>query len=146
MTQSRIRPCPSSPGIFLESPRNVIFSLEFDHTGNRFVVAGVTKKIKIFHFDSFLENPTKVQFPANQLMCQSKISNVSWSPDQENILASSDYDGHVSVWDLETTKIVRTFKEHERRCWTVHFNNVEPKLMASGSDDSKVCFFPFELQ
>ena len=29
-------------------------------------------------------------------------------------------------------------KEHEKRCWSVDFNLMDPKLLASGSDDAKV--------
>jgi len=28
-------------------------------------------------------------------------------------------------------------QEHEKRCWSVDFNHVDPKLLASGSDDAK---------
>ena len=28
-------------------------------------------------------------------------------------------------------------KEHEKRCWSVDFNTMDPKLLASGSDDAK---------
>jgi E3 ubiquitin-protein ligase RFWD2 len=57
------------------------------------------------------------------------------------MLASSDYDGAVQLWDTEACKNTRTFNEHEKRCWTVQFNNVDPHLMASGSDDAKVGLF-----
>lgn len=30
------------------------------------------------------------------------------------------------------------FQEHEKRCWSVDFNKIDTKLVASGSDDSKV--------
>jgi hypothetical protein len=38
---------------------------------------------------------------------------------------------------------IALLKEHEKRCWTVQFNNVDPHLMASGSDDAKVYPLPF---
>jgi E3 ubiquitin-protein ligase RFWD2 len=69
------------------------------------------------------------------------FSNVSWNPYIKNMLASSDYDGAVQLWDTEACKNTRTFNEHEKRCWTVQFNNVDPHLMASGSDDAKVGLF-----
>ena len=28
-------------------------------------------------------------------------------------------------------------QEHEKRCWSVDFNRMDPKLLASGSDDSR---------
>ena len=29
------------------------------------------------------------------------------------------------------------FQEHEKRCWSVDFNRMDPKMLASGSDDTK---------
>ena len=124
-----------------ETNLKTISSLEFDTIGERFVVAGVTKKIKVFNFENFIENPNKSHIPLTQLVCQSKISNVSWNPVEYQTLASSDYDGHVSIWNVEAGKVVKSYREHERRCWTVHFNNQDPKIVASGSDDAKVIIF-----
>lgn len=33
---------------------------------------------------------------------------------------------------------MKMFQEHEKRCWSVDFNKIDTKLVASGSDDSKV--------
>jgi E3 ubiquitin-protein ligase RFWD2 len=44
----------------------------------------------------------------------------------------------MQIWDTAVAQSTRTYKEHEKRCWTVQFNNVDPHLMASGSDDGKV--------
>uniref|UniRef100_A0A915MY58 Uncharacterized protein n=1 Tax=Meloidogyne javanica TaxID=6303 RepID=A0A915MY58_MELJA len=65
-------------------------------------------------------------------------TNISWNPYNKNMLASSDYEGTVQLWDTAAAVCTRTFKEHEKRCWTVQFNNIDPHLMASGSDDGKV--------
>ena len=56
----------------------------------------------------------------------------------KNKLASSEYDGSVTLWDTVTGKDVERFSEHEKRCWSVDFNSVDPNLLSSGSDDSKV--------
>ena len=53
------------------------------------------------------------------------------------MLASSDYEGNVTLWDAFSATKVRLFQEHEKRCWSVDFNRVDPKLLASGSDDAK---------
>jgi E3 ubiquitin-protein ligase RFWD2 len=53
-------------------------------------------------------------------------------------LASSDYDGMVTVWDAFSSEKTAVFQEHEKRCWSVDFNVMDPKLLASGSDDGKV--------
>ncbi|CAD5228336.1 unnamed protein product [Bursaphelenchus okinawaensis] len=117
---------------------SIVSSIEFDKDGDYFVVAGVTKKIKLYDYNAVVNSKTGIHYPLQQLQCTSKISNVSWNPYIKNVLASSDYDGKVQLWDTTTCKNFQTFREHEKRCWTVQFNNVDPHIMASGSDDAKV--------
>jgi len=117
---------------------SIVSSIEFDKDGEHFVVAGVTKKIKIYGYSNVIEESIGVHYPLSELQCTSKISNVCWNPYNKNMLASSDYDGTVQLWDTYTNKATQEFKEHEKRAWTVQFNNVDPHLMASGSDDAKV--------
>ncbi|KFM73674.1 E3 ubiquitin-protein ligase RFWD2, partial [Stegodyphus mimosarum] len=72
------------------------------------------------------------------MLCNSKISCISWSSYHKGMLASSDYEGTVTLWDAFTGQKVKTYQEHEKRCWSVDFNRIDTKLIASGSDDSKV--------
>lgn len=51
---------------------------------------------------------------------------------------SSDYEGTVIVWDTATNTKSTVWQEHEKRCWSVDFNLVDTKLIASGSDDARV--------
>lgn len=73
------------------------------------------------------------------MVANSKISCISWSTYHKGILASSDYEGCVSLWDAGAggTRL-RALQEHEKRCWSVDFNRVDSHLVASGSDDSRV--------
>lgn len=48
------------------------------------------------------------------------------------------FSGTVTVWDATTGQRTKTFQEHEKRCWSVDFNNVDTRLIASGSDDARV--------
>ena len=45
-----------------------------------------------------------------------------------------------------TASKVMTFQEHEKRCWSVDFNQVNTKLLASGSDDTKVKLWSTDIQ
>ncbi|VDK79003.1 unnamed protein product [Onchocerca ochengi] len=114
---------------------SIVSSIEFDKDGEFFILAGVAKRIKVYEFQSVIENTDTLHYPVTQLQCTSKISNVSWNPYCKNTLASSDYDGTVQLWDTSLAKSVRRY---QKRCWTVVFNNVDPHLMASGSDDARV--------
>ena len=86
-----------------------------------------------------------IHYPSNEMMCGSKISCISWNPYHKSTLSSSDYDCSVIVWDVATGQKVKVFQEHEKRCWSVDFNNKDPKLLASGSDDTQVKLWSVDM-
>ena len=52
-------------------------------------------------------------------------------------IASSDYEGLITLWDTYTGNRVTLFEEHEKRAWSVDFSPCKPTCLASGSDDTK---------
>ncbi|XP_035222396.1 E3 ubiquitin-protein ligase COP1-like isoform X2 [Stegodyphus dumicola] len=117
---------------------NIVSSIEFDKDNEYFAIAGVTKKIKVFEYGAVIRDSLDIHYPVNEMLCNSKISCISWSSYHKGMLASSDYEGTVTLWDAFTGQKVKTYQEHEKRCWSVDFNRIDTKLIASGSDDSKV--------
>lgn len=117
---------------------SIVSSIEFDKDSEYFAIAGVTKKIKVFEYATVVKDTLDIHYPINEMECSSKISCVSWSSYYKGMMASSDYEGTVTIWDAFTAQKMRTFQEHEKRCWSVDFNKVDTKLVASGSDDAKV--------
>lgn len=87
-----------------------------------------------------------IHCPVNEMVCNSKISSICWSSYHKGLLASSDYEGTVTLWDAFTGSKTRSFQEHEKRCWSVDFNHVDPKLLASGSDDAKVKLWSTDME
>lgn len=122
----------------LFSGSSIVSSIEFDKDNEFFAIAGVTKKIKLFEYASVVRDSLDMHYPVIEMECNSKISCVSWSSYLKHIMASSDYEGSVTVWDAFSNQKLRVFQEHEKRCWSVDFNRVDTKLIASGSDDAKV--------
>ncbi|XP_028394945.1 E3 ubiquitin-protein ligase COP1-like [Dendronephthya gigantea] len=117
---------------------SIVSSIEFDRDNDYFAIAGVTKKIKVFEYGVVIRDVVDVHYPVIEMVCNSKISGTCWSSYHKGLLASSDYEGTVTLWDAFTGVKNRSFQEHEKRCWSVDFNHVDPKLLASGSDDAKV--------
>lgn len=62
---------------------------------------------------------------------------MSWNQYIKAQLASSDYEGIVSVWDVSTGQSIIKLEEHEKRAWSVDFSRTDPTRVASGSDDAK---------
>ncbi|THU69712.1 hypothetical protein C4D60_Mb08t17270 [Musa balbisiana] len=113
---------------------NIVSSIEFDRDDEYFATAGVSKRIKVFEFSTVsLNQPSEVNCPVVELATQSKLSCLSWNKYSKNVIASSDYEGIVTVWDS-----VMEYEEHEKRAWSVDFSRTEPSMLVSGSDDCKV--------
>ncbi|XP_015210867.1 E3 ubiquitin-protein ligase COP1 isoform X2 [Lepisosteus oculatus] len=122
----------------LYSSSSIVSSIEFDRDCDYFAIAGVTKKIKVYEYGTVIQDAVDIHYPVNEMTCNSKISCISWSSYHKNLLASSDYEGTVILWDGFTGQRSKVYQEHEKRCWSVDFNLMDPKLLASGSDDAKV--------
>ncbi|XP_033731895.1 E3 ubiquitin-protein ligase COP1-like [Pecten maximus] len=120
------------------SGSSIVSSIEFDRDCDYFAIAGVTKRIKVFEYCNVIKDVVDIHYPVNEMVCNSKISCVTWSAYHKNMLASSDYEGTITLWDAFSGQKSKIFQEHEKRCWSVDFNRMDPKLLASGSDDAKV--------
>ncbi|XP_028109230.1 E3 ubiquitin-protein ligase COP1-like isoform X2 [Camellia sinensis] len=114
------------------------YSIEFDRDDELFATAGVSRRIKVFEFSSLVNESVDVQFPVVEMSTRSKLSCLSWSKCTKNHIASSDYEGIVTVWDVTTRQSVMEYEEHEKRAWSVDFSRTEPSMLVSGSDDCKV--------
>lgn len=81
----------------IANSNNVICSLCFDREEEYIAAAGVSKKIKIFEFQSLLNEYDDVQYPILEMSNNSKFSCICWNKYMKNYLASTDYDGVVQV-------------------------------------------------
>jgi len=117
---------------------NIVSSIEFDRDSEYFAAAGVTKKIKIYDYESIVRHPDASHFALHELSCCAKLSCLSWNSYVKCQLAASDYDGVVWLWDVFAGCVVARWDEHERRIWSVDFSKSDPTRLASGSDDGKV--------
>ncbi|XP_060523711.1 E3 ubiquitin-protein ligase COP1-like isoform X1 [Cylas formicarius] len=116
----------------------IVSSIEFDKDNEFFAIAGVTRKIKVFDYGAVVRDIVNIHYPCIEMVSRSKISCISWHSYHKSTLASSDYEGTVTIWDASTGQRTKTYQEHERRCWSVDFNSVDTRLIASGSDDARV--------
>ncbi|XAR53828.1 hypothetical protein NMG60_11022521 [Bertholletia excelsa] len=117
---------------------NIVSSIEFDRDDELFATAGVSRCIKVFQFSSVVNEPADVQCPVVEMSTRSKLSCLSWNKYTRNHIASSDYEGILTVWDITTRQSVMEYEEHEKRAWSVDFSCIEPSMLVSGSDDCKV--------
>ncbi|XP_071691857.1 E3 ubiquitin-protein ligase COP1-like [Rutidosis leptorrhynchoides] len=117
---------------------NIVSSIEFDCDDEMFATAGVSRRIKVFDFSTVVNEPPEAHCPVVEIPTRSKLSCLSWNKHTKNHIASSDYEGTVIVWDVNTRQSVMEYEEHEKRVWSVDFSAVEPSMLVSGSDDCKV--------
>ncbi|XP_050935571.1 E3 ubiquitin-protein ligase COP1 isoform X2 [Cucumis melo] len=117
---------------------NIVSSIEFDRDDELFATAGVSRCIKVFDFSSVVNEPPDAHCPIVEMSTRAKLSCLSWDKQSKNIIASSDYEGIVTVWDVNRGQSVMEYEEHEKRAWSVDFSRTEPSRLVSGSDDCKV--------
>ncbi|XP_047340620.1 protein SPA1-RELATED 3 [Impatiens glandulifera] len=117
---------------------NLVCSLSFDRDGEFFATAGINKKIKIFEYDSILNEHRDIHYPVAELSSQSKLSSICWNSYIKSQIASSNFEGIVQVWDAARNQVFMEMREHERRVWSVDFSLSDPTMLASGSDDGTV--------
>ncbi|XP_048327900.2 E3 ubiquitin-protein ligase COP1 [Ziziphus jujuba] len=117
---------------------NIVSSIEFDRDDELFATAGVSRRIKVFDFSTVVNDPADVHCPVVEMPTRSKLSCLSWNKFVKNHIASSDYEGIVTVWDVNTRQSLMEYEEHEKRAWSVDFSRTEPSMLVSGSDDCKV--------
>ncbi|KAK6259522.1 hypothetical protein SCA6_013996 [Theobroma cacao] len=117
---------------------NIVSSIEFNRDDELFATAGVSRRIKVFDFSMVLNDRADVHCPVVEMSTRSKLSCLSWNKYSKNHIASSDYEGIVTVWDVQTRQSLMEYEEHEKRAWSVDFSRTEPSMLVSGSDDCKV--------
>lgn len=125
----------------LSTGSKIISSIESNRNGDLFATAGVLKKINIYSFNNILDSENlniSRNYPIVQIESVAKISCLSWNPFYENKLCSADYDGNLNLHDTLIGKLVNSWTEHEKRCWSVDTSILDPQQMISGSDDCKV--------
>ncbi|KAK4279162.1 hypothetical protein QN277_016912 [Acacia crassicarpa] len=117
---------------------NIVSSIEFDRDDELFATAGVSRRIKVFDFSTVVNEPSDAHCPVVEMSTRSKLSCLSWNKYAKNHIASSDYEGIVTVWDVTTRQSIMEYEEHEKRAWSVDFSRTDPSMLVSGSDDCKV--------
>ncbi|GLT54646.1 hypothetical protein SLA2020_278280 [Shorea laevis] len=121
---------------------NIVSSIEFNRDDELFATAGVSRCIKVFDFSMVVNDSADMHYPVVEMTTRSKLSCLSWNNFAKNHIASSDYEGIVTVWDVNTRQSVMEYEEHEKRAWSVDFSRTEPSMLVSGSDDYKVKYNP----
>lgn len=117
---------------------NLVCSLGFDRDGEFFATGGVNKKIKVFEYNSILNENHDIHYPVVEMLSRSKLSSICWNNYIKSQIASSNFEGVVQIWDVTRNQVHMELKEHERRVWSVDFSSANPTLLASGSDDGSV--------
>nr|GEW83206.1 E3 ubiquitin-protein ligase COP1-like isoform X2 [Tanacetum cinerariifolium] len=89
---------------------NIVSSIEFDHDDENFATAGVSRRINVFNFLTIVNEPPEAHCPAVEISTRLKLSFLSWNKHTKNHIASSDYEGTVFVWDVNTRQSTKNMK------------------------------------
>lgn len=87
---------------------NLVCSLSFDRDGEFFASAGVNKKIKVFEYNSILNEDRDIHYPVVEMASRSKLSSICWNSYIKSQIASSNFEGVVQVSWLLSPKYIST--------------------------------------
>ena len=60
----------------------------------------------VVHTFQVVNEPADIQCPIVEMSTRSKLSCLSWNKHEKNHIASSDYEGIVTVWDVTTRQVI----------------------------------------
>ncbi|KAM1817675.1 hypothetical protein EV1_001857 [Malus domestica] len=132
---------------------NTLGVIEFDPSNTVLATGGIARKIRVYSLKSLLPNydnqtcgsssDTMADLIDHVDACDytictpAKLSSLRWRPGSDGrVMASGDYDGVVTEYDIKTKLPIFERDEHGgRRVWSVDYSHSDPVLGASGSDD-----------
>lgn len=123
---------------------DIVCGMEFEPHGWLLATAGVSKQVRLYSLASGLEegNCSLQSSPLRVHRLASKLSSLTWHPDQPGVVTVGDYDGVVVQLDVESGHVVAEGDEHSgRRVWSVSHSQSRPHLVASASEDGSVIFW-----
>eukprot|EP00241_Pyramimonas_parkeae_P017664 CAMPEP_0114298166 /NCGR_PEP_ID=MMETSP0059-20121206/12271_1 /TAXON_ID=36894 /ORGANISM="Pyramimonas parkeae, Strain CCMP726" /LENGTH=924 /DNA_ID=CAMNT_0001420505 /DNA_START=503 /DNA_END=3277 /DNA_ORIENTATION=+ len=117
---------------------DMVCSSGFDRDDEFFATVGVCKRVKVFEYAKVLMPEVEVHCPVLEMSSRAKLSSVCWSSYIKSHLASSDYQGTVTLWDAANAVPIMEYEEHKKRAWSVDISQKDPNRILSGSDDGTV--------
>lgn len=117
---------------------DIICSIDFDKDEEIFAAGGITKQIKVYTYQSIFDNADVTKYPVQEMSCENKVTSISFNHFLKEKMGFSSQDGAVTLSDVYAGSHLRAWKEHQDKCWAVHWNQHNPKMIASGSDDHTV--------
>ena len=84
-----------------------------------FAAAEMTQ-VKVHNCISVMECSGPVHYPVQNVRYTSNVSSISYNNFLQNHMAFCCVDGSVMISDVHTGEIVRQWKEHQSRVWSLH--------------------------
>ncbi|KAK4484714.1 hypothetical protein RD792_007306 [Penstemon davidsonii] len=113
---------------------NLVCSLSFDRDGEFFATAGVNKKIKVFEYNSILDENRDIHYPVVEMASRSKLSSICWNGYIKSQIASSNFEGLVQGVSVGT---IRT----KANVCCVQFPTDSARSLAFGSADHRIYYY-----
>lgn len=125
---------------------DIVSSIDFDKNEELFATGGIAKQLKVYNYQSIFDNREGLECSVQDISCKGKIKSLSFNHFLQGNLGSCGHDGGVILSDIYVGSHVRVWKEHQDRCWAVHWNQHDPKIIASASDDSTVKIWVSDME
>jgi len=117
---------------------DTVCSMDFNKDEELFAAGGITKQLKVYVYQSIFDNSDIMKYPVQDMCCDGKITSISFNHFLRGELGFGSHNGAVTLPDIHAGSHLRIMKEHQDRCWAVHWNQHDTKMIASVSNDCTV--------
>ncbi|MEC4985625.1 MAG: caspase family protein, partial [Oscillatoria sp. PMC 1076.18] len=119
--------------------KGVVLKVDFNKDGSKVAFAGADNTINIWNLNEKDSKVVQQHEDSNQY--KGRISFITFSPNGE-ILASSDYDGNINLWDEETYERIEKF-ETSLFIHGISFSH-DSRMLASANTDATIKIWNLE--
>ena len=117
-----------------------VFACDFNHAdANVLATAAYDQTIRIWNIADHPKPSCTAVLPK----MSSTIYSVCWSPNGTHI-ACGTANGQVGIYDALKCKLISTMNEHTEPCYSVKWNMIDTRLIASAGQDKKCVLFTVE--
>ena len=99
----------------------------WDRDAEYIATAGISKRLRIFEVDPLINSGAAVHCPVAEMKASAKLSSMTWNPYIKHTVATADYEGVVSLWDVNRGGGWERVSRAQEAVWSTSWSSSIPR-------------------